>query len=321
MLQSPYRKEWSASTSIAKSFIGTSVGSRIPTVKEYAELFSCSRGIVQNALAFLEERNVIVLEKQGKKGTFLIEKNEKALFACSGLTNLTASMPPPLNLHLAGLATGICQGMNRCEIPFTFAFVQGAKNRAEALLRGSYDFVVTTQYSAKVQMAKYEELEIAFPFIGCEYSLPYKLYINKPGKAQIEDGMTIAVDPTSSDQIELTRQVCADKKVHIIEMPLISSVYAFYKGEVDCIIFRDGLEDSSQNLLNSALQHEHCIPKSQISVLPLHSDKINEMQIPVALVSRKNYGIDGILKNYISDGAVSDIQKNVLSGKMAPQFY
>lgn len=320
MLQSPYRKEWSVGTSIAKSFIGTSVGSRIPTVKEYAEFFSCSRGIVQNALAFLEERNVITLEKQGKKGTFLIEKNEKELFACSGLTNLTASMPPPLNLHLAGLATGICQGMSRCEIPFTFAFVQGARNRAEALLRGSYDFVVTTQYSAKVQMAKYEELDIAFPFTGCEYSLPYKLYINKPNLTQVEDGMTIAVDPSSSDQVELTRQVCADHKVRIIEMPLIGSSYAFYKGEVDCIITRDGLEDS-KNLLNFALQHEHCIPETQISILPLHSDKIEEMQTPVALVSRKNYGIDGILKNYIADSAVGDIQKEVLSGKMAPQFY
>ena len=321
MVQSPYRKEWAVGTSIAKSFIGTAVGSRIPTVKEYAELFSCSRGIVQNALAYLEDRNVITLEKQGKKGTFLVEKSEKDLFACSGLTNLTASMPPPLNLHLAGLATGICQGMSRCELPFTFAFVQGAKNRTEALLRGSYDFVVTTEHAAKVQMAKHEELAIAFPFVDCEYSLPYKLYINHPNKSGMEDGMTIAVDPSSSDQIELTRQVCADKNVRILEMPLISSSYAFYKGEVDCIIFRDGLEDSAHNLLNFALQHEHCIPKEQISVIPLQSEKIDQMQIPVALISRKNYGMGGILQNFIANSTVGEIQKKVLDGLMAPQFY
>ena len=321
MLQSPYRKEWSVGTSIAKSFIGTAVGTRIPTVKEYSENFSCSRGIVQNALAYLEGKQVITLEKQGKKGTFLMEKNEKELFACSGLTNLTASMPPPLNLHLAGLATGICQNMSKCEIPFTFAFVQGSKNRIQALLRGSYDFVVTTEYSAKAQIAKHPELKIAFPFTDCEYSSPYKLFLNQPNKAEIEDGMTIAVDPTSADQVELTRQACMQKQVKIVEMPVIAASYAFYKGEVDALIFRDSLDNRTGNLLNFALRHEHCIPKEQISVLPLENNKIDAMQVPVALVSAENYGIEGILKNYIIPASVQDSQKQVLNGNLAPQFY
>ena len=45
MLRSPYRKEWYVGTSIAKGFIGMELGSRIPTITDYAEAFSCSRAL------------------------------------------------------------------------------------------------------------------------------------------------------------------------------------------------------------------------------------------------------------------------------------
>lgn len=321
MLQSPYRKEWSVGTSIAKGFIGTNIGSRIPTISEYAAAFSCSRGIVQNALAFLEDKNAITLDKQGKKGTYLIDKKENELFAYSGLTHLTGSMPPPANLHFAGLATGICQGMSNCEIPFTFAFVQGSKNRVQALLQGSYDFVVTTKFAAEIELIKHPELEIAFPFKNCEYSLPYKLYINKPNKTEVEDGMTIAVDPSSSDQVELTNYICSSKDVNIKEMPLISASYAFYTGKVDCMVFRDGIENSQDNLLKFVLKNEECVDASEISRITIDTALNKNIQLPVVLINKENYGIKGILKNYLSGELVSYIQKKVISGQMAPQFY
>ena len=321
MLQSPYRKEWSVGTSIAKGFIGMKVGSRIPTISEYVSSFSCSRGIVQNALAYLEEREVITLDKQGKKGTYLLDKKENELFYYSGLTHLTASMPPPANLHLAGLATGICQGMSKCEIPFTFAFVQGSKNRVEALLNGSYDFIVTTKYAAEINLIKHPELEIAFPFEGCEYSLPYKLYINHPNKTEIENGMTIAVDPSSSDQVEITNYICCNKDVKIKEMPLISASYAFYTGQVDCIVFRDGIENSHDNLLNFVLKNEKCINPENISRITIDTALNKDIQLPVALINKDNYGMKGILKNYLGGELAGFIQKKVISGQMAPQFY
>lgn len=320
MDSSPYRKEWYVETSIAREFIGMPAGARIPTVTDYTSAFDCSRGLVQNALNMLEEQRAVTLDKQGKKGTYLLGKDENQLFRLSGLSHLTASMPPPMNLHFAGLATGICNGMSRCRVPFAFAFVQGSGNRVQALLSGAYDFVVVSLCAAQAYVEQYPELQIAFPFTDCEYALPHKLYINQPGKKQIEDGMTIAVDPTSSDHVAITQRLCEGKDVHIMEMPFISGLYAFYTGKIDCIVFRDGMNTGSDNLLAQALKKGGYIPQDQISEIPL-KEAARDMQLPVALVNRGNYGIAGILKKYLSGEEIGAIQKQVLSGKMVPQFY
>ena len=275
---------------------------------------------MQNALSFLEEQRAVTLEKQGKKGTYLLNKDEGQLFRYSGLNHLTASMPPPINRHFAGLATGICNGMSQCPVPFTFAFVQGSENRLQALAAGAYDFVVTTRSAAEASREKYPDLEIAFPFENSEYSLPYKLYINRPGKTQIEDGMVIAVDPTSADHMTITEQICRGRNVVVKEMPLIRGVYAFYTGDIDCIVFRDGLENNSSNLVNLVLRNKSSISPTEISEIPIEEAN-RGLQLPVALVHRCNYGMAGILNKYLSGETVGFIQKQVLSGNMVPQFY
>ena len=320
MLQSAYRKEWYVETCIAKGFLGTPIGSRIPTITEYADLFSCSRGIVQNALTHLEREKVILLDRLGKRGTYLIGKEDAALFRSSGLSHLTASMPPPINRHFAGLATGICQGMSSCPVPFTFAFVQGSKNRVQSLVSGAYDFVVTTRYSGQLYASRYPEVEIAFPFENCEYALPHKLYINHPGMTGLEDGMTIAVDPSSNDQVAITRKLCEGKKVHIRELPFVTSLYAFFAGEIDCLVFRDGVDNENDNLLNLVMKKESKITPDRISEITIkNSDPA--MEQAVALVHRDNYGIRGILSNYLLGDQVGAIQKKVMDRTMLPQFY
>ncbi|NLX94132.1 MAG: hypothetical protein GXZ02_09865 [Clostridiales bacterium] len=104
-------------------------------------------------------------------------------------------------------------------------------------------------------------------------------------------------------------------------MPFIAAIVAFYTGQIDCMVFRDGIENVNENLLNFALKNEKCVSAADTSKIPiLHSDAA-EMQIPVALINRNNYGIAGILKDYLSGELVGYIQNRVLNGQMAPQFY
>lgn len=321
MIENPYRKDWYVSTSIAREMIGLKVGDRIPTISDYCETFDCSRGIVQNALMTLQENKAIELEKQGKKGSFLLLKDDEKLVEYSGLSHITASMPPPLNIHAAGLATGICQGMSRFKVPFTFAFVHGSKNRVDALKRGVYDFVVTTRYTANEVTRLNPEIEMAFPFAGCEYSPPYKLYINRPNLTGVQDGMTVAIDNSSSDHAKLTKIICEGKNVELFEMPYIAANVAFYTGQVDCMVSREGIEDVDENLLNFVLKNETCVLPSNTSKIPIMQGDAADMQIPVALINRNNYGISGILKDYLSGELVGYIQNRVLNGQMVPQFY
>lgn len=322
MEPSPFRKDWQASTGIARGMLGTELGARLPTINEYAELFGCSRGVVQNALAALEESGAVRLDKRRKQGTFLADKDEGRLFASAGLTFFTGSMPAPLNMHLAGLATGICQAMGLCPVPFTFAFVQGAQNRVNALCRQIYDFVVVTRAAADEHMARHDELEIAFPLTGCEYSSPYRLYISRPGLTEIQDGMTVAADPNSTDQWRLTQMLCEGKAVRVVELPYIASSRAFLAGEVDCVVQREELGPGYPNLfdLTSAAGGGRLLPGG-LSVVPITGERAAAMQQPVVLVNRKNYGITGILRKYLGGNLAGYIQKRVIRQEMAPQFF
>lgn len=320
MSEVQYRKEWIASSGIARGLISAQEGERLPTLDEYAGVFECSRGMVQRALAFLEEQGSVVLERCGKQGTFLQAKNEEKLFESAGLRFLTGSMPTPLNLHLAGMATGVCQAMGRCVAPFTFAFVQGGKNRVGALQRGVYDFVIVTRATAERCLPENPLCEEAFALVGCEYSPPYVLYVNRPGAQGVWDGMTLAADPASRDQWELTKAVSAGKDVHIVEMPYIGASQAFFGGEVDGVVFREeGAELLAQARLG--LVGDKAANLKDISVVPIEGGGAQALQAPVVLVNRKNYGMTGILKRYLGGELVGYIQGQVVQHRMPPQFY
>jgi len=315
-----FKKDWLVTTGIARQMISTPIGSRVPTVNEYCDIFECSRGVVQNAMASLEGCGAISLSRCGKQGSFLAAKSEDLLFQNAGLPFLTGSMPTPLNMHLAGLATGICQAMNRCTVPFTFAFVQGGRNRADALCRQVYDFVLVTRSTAREYIAGNPDVEEAFPLPGCDYSPPYVLYLNRPGLTEVQDGMTVAVDPSSQDQWRLSKALCAGKDVRFVEMPFIPSRQAFFSGQVGCVVMRD--DDSPYKALSGMIMPGmQLINPENISVVPLPAELTEDMQLPVVMVSKKNYGMSGILKSYLGGDLVSFIQKKVIEQQMAPQFF
>lgn len=320
MVGAHYKKDWLVTTGIARLMISMPLDSRLPTVQDYCEIFDCSRGVVQNALASLEAGGAVSLRKRGKQGTYLAAKNEELLFQNAGLQFLTGSMPTPLNMHLAGLATGICQAMNRCSVPFTFAFVHGGKNRANALCRQVYDFVLVTRSTAQEYIAQNPEVEEAFPLLDCDYSPPYMLYLNRPGLTEIQDGMTVAVDPSSQDQWRLTQSLVAGKDVRIVEMPFIPSRQAFISGQVDCVIMRDDSVYRS-GLLGAATPVFQAISLENKSIVPLSRELTGDMQLPVVLVSKKNYGMAGILRSYLGGELVAYIQKKVIDQQMPPQFF
>ena len=321
MSRIPYKKDWLIRTRIARFMLETELNAKIPTIQEYTEVFSCSRGIVQNAFDSLQSAGAIVLDKRGKNGTFLVSKDESKLFDNAGLHFITGSMPAPLSIHHAGLATGICQAMSKCSVPFTFAFVQGAKNRVDALLREIYDFVVVTRSAAEEAMAHHPELEISFPLEGSEYSYPYTLYVNRPGLTGIQNGMTVAADPTSTDQWELTQMACKGKDAKLVEMPYISCNFAFLAGNIDAVIMQGELTSPQPNLNNLFLAGERRISMANVSAIPVEGEKAEKLKQPVILVNKNNYGIGGILKNYLAGNFVSHIQRLVIDFKMAPQFY
>ena len=300
-----YKKTGLAATRIARAFLALSVGERIPTIQEFVQSLGAARGTVQSALTALEAEGAVRLEKRGKMGSYIAKMDLPALFRLADLSYITGSMPAPISLTLAGLATGICRAMSACPVPFTFAFVQGAGNRVEALRRMVYDFVVVSQAAARHHTGLYPELEIAAVLEQSRYSAPYVLYCNRPGADTLRDGFSIAVDPTSTDQWQITGQLCAGRDVRIVTCPYIATRAAFLAREVDCVVYRAGDIDGGNG----------------VRALPLPAGADEAQERPAVLVNRNNYGISSVLHAYLDDAQIANAQQAVVDMRAEPQFY
>jgi hypothetical protein len=300
-----YKKSWVINTSVARDMIGFSEGDKLPTIQKFTQKLNSSRGIVQKALEMLQKSGALVLEKRGKMGTYIGSLNRELLFRLGGLESITATMPSPVTGEFAGLATGICDAMQRCPVPFNFAFIHGAATRGAAVSRMTYDFAVTSCSSAKRLMSRYPDLEMMMPLEGSVYASPLVLCSNRPGVKSVFDGAVLGVDPNSPDHFYLTRRLCKGKKVRIIERPYITCRALFLSGEIDFLVFRDTVRNN----------------KPKIEKIPLEGGGDKKYVIPAVLINKKNYNMKNILKSLLDPSIIAQGQTAVLEGRREIQYY
>jgi hypothetical protein len=300
-----YKKSWLINTQIARDLIGFSAGDRLPTIQEFTQKYASSRGIVQKALETLQKNEAIALEKRGKMGTYIGAVNQETLFRLGGLEYITATMPPAVTGDLAGLATGICDVMEECPVPFNFAFIHGADKRGAALSRMVYDFAVTSRSAAARIVSRYPGLELMMSLDGSVYSPPFVLCCKQPGAQAISVGSTVAADPSSTDQYLLTVRLCRGKKVRIIERPYITCRALFISGEIDFLVYRN----------------ESWIQEYQVPVIPIKDGGKADYLTPVILINRQNYNIGNILAAFLRPPLIAESQTAVLEHRKEMQIY
>jgi DNA-binding transcriptional regulator YhcF (GntR family) len=304
-LSQKYKKSWLINTYIARDLIGFSAGDRLPTIHEFAQKHDSSRGIVQKSMEGLQKNGAIVLEKRGKMGTYISAVNREILFRLGGLEYITATMPPAITEDLAGLATGICDAMEECPVPFNFAFIHGADKRGAALSMTIYDFAVTSQAATARITAKYPDLDTMTFLDGCVYSPPFVLCGKRPGVWNISDGDTIAADPSSVDQYTLTKRFCKGKKVRIIERPYVTCRALFISGKIDFLIYRN----------------ETWIQEYNVPAIPLEYELASTYLLPAILINKHNYNIGTILKAFLRPSLIAESQAAVMDHRKEMQIY
>lgn len=301
---SPYKKSWLISTMIAREMIGLSEGDRLPTIAEYAQSFDSSRGIVQNALAMLQQQGAIGLEKRGKVGTFVTRLNLPLLFELANLQYITASMAPPLNPYFSSLATGVCASIAECPATFNFGFMHSSESRAKALVRHVYDFIIVSQHSAQVLVQRYPELEIAFALKKSIYSPRFILCSNRKGVRQISDGDRIVADKYSNDQYEITLRLCKGKHITIIQEPYLNAHNIYDQGKADFIVQRED-------------EYKKKDTEEWIAI----EDQDLDMTFPAVVINKDSYGMEAILRRYLVDDVIAHVQAEVRAGRQQVSFY
>ncbi|MFR2406129.1 MAG: YhfZ family protein, partial [Eubacterium callanderi] len=231
-----YKKTGLATINIARDFYTMQPGDRVPTIAEYTQRFEVSRGIVQKAIATLEEDACIQTQKNGVKGTFVTGIDYEKLYPYTNWGSLTGTMPVPMTLSFSSLTTAICEEMEKSPFPFSFAYVTGSEKRLAALKEMIYDFIIVSKSSAERYLSENDFLERAIELTGCIYSEPYVLYFLDDQKTEIEDGMRMAVDCNSIDQYTISQKLCEGKDVAFVQTPYASFSELLVKKNVDCFI-------------------------------------------------------------------------------------
>lgn len=307
-----YKKSALALMQIARDLYLTEPGEKILGIQEYAEKFSVSRGIVQQALEVLTEDKSVAIEKRGVKGSFLVGAHREQLYEHTGWGAITGTMPIPLNPYFTSLATALCEELKISATPFSFAYMSGSQKRVEALLNGVCDFMILTRSAARLHMAEYEELQICTELNGSLYSPKYVVYFTNLEKSAVEDGMRVGVDKACMDQKALTEHICKGKQVEFVEFPFIGFEDVIREGKVDCLVYRH--IDWRDNDVKSLGAHPVPIQK-------IEGFDIEDINTPVVLIKKDNYAIDRLLRKIFDVDEVCQIQKQVLDGTRSMRIY
>ncbi len=288
-------KHGAVTTDLARSVMALNKGDRLPTIIELTERFSVSRGIVQNAISFLEEAGCFTLSRSGKLGTLLDTLDYRQLYEFTGWDPIVGAMPVPFNDSFRSLASALFSESRRFPVDSSVIYVSGASNRQTMLEKDFLDYIVTSVAAARHIIAASDQIELLFELPDCRYEEPYCLIFLDNEKTAIEDGMRVGVDPEGIDQTELTKALCRGKNVELVPMPFENTVEMLHSRSVDCSVIR------REKWLRENL---NLIPRP----IPPTDYPEQDTTVPAILVNRNNYGIKEFLQKYLSPENIAKAQ-------------
>lgn len=294
---------------LAREMLGYHEGYRIKTIGEYSESFGMGRGTVQSALKFLQEAEAIKLESKGHLGTYIDRIDYKKLWSISDLGIIMGVMPLPYSKRYEGLATGFYKTFEKVSIPFSLAFMRGATKRIEALTLGKYNFAIISKLAAKMEIEKSSSIEVIHEFGEGSYVGNHVVIFKDTSIKEISDGMRVALDPASIDQLILTSYECEGKKVEYVTTSYNQILQKLRNDEIDAAVWNvDEIEE--KNL--------------KFNILPLSNPRTRNMDredtIAVVVVSRNNPEFGDVLKRFIDFREVEEMQKKVVNQEVIPIY-
>lgn len=232
-----YSKNGKVAQKLAQEFIGKRVGERLPRIDDFVSALGSARGTVQGAMRLLQQTNAVQLESRGHLGTYLIKKDQALLWELAGRGTLVSMMPLPYSRRYEGLATGLTEEFNKSGIPFTIAHMRGGNHRIEALRSHRCDFVVLSRWAAEEACRRYNDLKV-YKHLGEQTFVDRHGILFADQEAdQIQSGMRVGIDSSSSDQSDLTGAECQGLNVQCIEVNYMQLFRLLENGQIDAAIW------------------------------------------------------------------------------------
>lgn len=290
---------------VALNFLEKKPGDRADTVVELTTALNMARGTVQKSLKTLESSGAISLETHGHLGTLIKSIDYIKLINFTGIVSLVGVMPMPYSDRYEGLATGLSQVLNCTNINVNLAFMNGADQRVKLLLDGRYDFCVMSVQAAKHYIKNDYSVEIAAKMSPNTYVNEHRLIV-RHGFTGIFPGMRIGVDPSSTDQINMTKDYFKEKEIEIVPLKYIHIIDYLKKQIIDGTIWS----------CESRIQEDTELESIQI----FDSERLHDSTASAIVVRKGEVAVTSFLKKFLDLNEVEALQKQVIEKKITPAY-
>lgn len=300
-----YQKIGVTISNLALDLLSKSAGDRIWSISQYQENFGVSRGTMQNAFRYLEEKGAVTLERHGYQGTYIKTLDHAKLQENCLLQQILGIMPLPYSKTYEGFATAIYEQLSK--VRFNMAYARGAVGRIKLVETGTYQFAVVSQYAAEQAIQNGSDIEIILNFGEGSFLSRHVLLLTDPNKDGICDGMRVAYDSESIDQSRLTRDLVKGKKVELVEIRTQNTLHALKDHRIDAGIWN--MDDIVENK-----RQEFFIRELEDSIYS------QPFSTAVIVVKKEDGYIRELLKKSIHVDAVQKILQEVRNGSRSADY-
>ncbi|WP_392562943.1 GntR family transcriptional regulator YhfZ [Orbus sturtevantii] len=269
--------------------------------------YNAARGTVQNALNYLKEQKAIICSNRGHLGTFIKFIDYSILQKYALIDVILGTMTLPYSKLYEGFATGLYLAFEQHNIKLNLAYLRGAKERVNSIVKKTYRFAVISRYSANHALSVGEPIEIIADFGDQSYLSRHVILFSDKNKSSIEDGMKIGIDYSSLDQELLTKKLVKSKDITLIETSGHQIIHALNSGLIDAGVWNYD-EISNKDFKN-------------LNYLPVDFfEDILDMTASVIVCHRDDQVVKTIISNILEQETILKIQNSVVNGDMIPRY-
>jgi hypothetical protein len=215
-------------------------GDRIPTINDYAQIFSVGSGTVQSAVQQLKQEGAIQVEARGFLGSYITKLDYNKLWELSDFGILLGLFPLNTSTRIRGLASGIHKCFAQQNLPLHISFMQGSINRVRTLLGEKCDFVVMSQLAFLQAVKDGEAIEKVIDLGDETYHAEIVFLTRKRNGRAITQGSIVGVDIHSYGQAALMGGLERKLKLQYVPKQRDELVDSLCRGEIHAAIVDKG---------------------------------------------------------------------------------
>jgi hypothetical protein len=277
---------------------------RVPTVRQLVDEHRSSLASIHAAIGRLEGAGAIEVDRRGRLGAFLVSRSVGRLWAAAESGPLVVSLPLASSLRYEALATAIKQLLANAGLEVFLIFVRGSRQRLQAVREGRCHLAVMSSFAA-VELCGPDD-RVVGELAPNSYNTGHRVFYTAVERPRLR----VIVDRHSADQQLLTGLEFAGADIELIPAMTGQITRLLASGQADAAVWTS--DEMEATRLDGILDR------------PLAASvraRVGDTDTRAALVGRAaDAGLMRAVVAQIDEGEVTAIQKDVMSGKVVPEY-